>query len=235
MEYILQNLPNMDEIDTIIEPYCGSFSLIRHLIDLYPDKKYICNDNNKKLIECYKYLQNEDNLKELITFYKDFEPKNKEEYNVFVKNGIKGFLFGNTIYNVRPFLYPLKQKKKMDETNFSKMKNFNKRYKNIEFTCYDAIDIINKYKNEQKCFIFCDPPFILECCGFYENSNQSSTNLLMLMEDFKNFKAKFLICNGYNFLLETYYANYGIKTKFQTQIKYQNHHKISFNKYVSNF
>ena len=37
IQIILQNLPNMNEIDIIIEPYCGSFSLIRHLILLYPD------------------------------------------------------------------------------------------------------------------------------------------------------------------------------------------------------
>ena len=38
---IMENLPNMNNIDIIIEPYCGSFSLIRNLILLYPDKKYI--------------------------------------------------------------------------------------------------------------------------------------------------------------------------------------------------
>ena len=29
---IIENVPNMDDIDIIIEPYCGSFALIRYLI-----------------------------------------------------------------------------------------------------------------------------------------------------------------------------------------------------------
>ena len=43
----MENLPDMNDIDIIIEPYCGSFSLIRYLILIYPDKKYICVDNDK--------------------------------------------------------------------------------------------------------------------------------------------------------------------------------------------
>ena len=67
---IIENVPNMDDIDIIIEPYCGSFALIRYLIDIYPNKTYICNDNDKMLIDTYKYLQNDDNCDELIDFYK---------------------------------------------------------------------------------------------------------------------------------------------------------------------
>ena len=40
-EKSMENLPDMNNIDIIIEPYCGSFSLIRHLILIYPDKEYI--------------------------------------------------------------------------------------------------------------------------------------------------------------------------------------------------
>ena len=32
MKQIINNLPDMNNIDIIIEPYCGSFSLIRHFI-----------------------------------------------------------------------------------------------------------------------------------------------------------------------------------------------------------
>ena len=53
LEKIMENLPDMKNIDIVIEPYCGSFSLIRNLTLLYPDKKYICVDNNKKIIQAY--------------------------------------------------------------------------------------------------------------------------------------------------------------------------------------
>ena len=53
IEKIMETLPDMNDIDIIIEPYCGSFSLITYLILIYPDKKYICVDNDKKLIQAY--------------------------------------------------------------------------------------------------------------------------------------------------------------------------------------
>ena len=46
IETIIINLPDTISMDIIIEPYCG-----RHL--LYPDKKYICVDNDEKLIKAY--------------------------------------------------------------------------------------------------------------------------------------------------------------------------------------
>ena len=58
----MENLPDMNNIDIIIEPYCGSFSLITYLILIYPDKKYIyiCVDNDKKLIQAYNDIIDDD-------------------------------------------------------------------------------------------------------------------------------------------------------------------------------
>jgi len=41
MDMILKNIPNLDEIDTIIEPYAGSFSLIRNLVMTHQEKKIL--------------------------------------------------------------------------------------------------------------------------------------------------------------------------------------------------
>ena len=35
---IKDNLPDMETIDVTLEPYCGSFALIRYLIGVYPNK-----------------------------------------------------------------------------------------------------------------------------------------------------------------------------------------------------
>ena len=75
----------MNDIDIIIEPHCGSFSLIRHLILLYPDKKYIyiCVDNDEKLIQAYNDIIDDDKYNKIINNLKNTEIKTKEEYNVF--------------------------------------------------------------------------------------------------------------------------------------------------------
>ena len=66
IEKIMANLPDMNDIDIIIEPYCGSFSLFRHLILLYPDTKYICVDNDKNLIQVYNDIIDDDKYNKII-------------------------------------------------------------------------------------------------------------------------------------------------------------------------
>ena len=56
MNQILTFIPSLDNINIIIEPFGGSFSLIRHLYSQYPEKKFIVNDNDKKLIDIYEAM-----------------------------------------------------------------------------------------------------------------------------------------------------------------------------------
>ena len=71
------------------------------MICIYPDKKYICNDNDEMLTKCYKAIQDDDQCNELIEFYKTFEIKDKLHYDTFKKeNSIRSFLFTHIIYRV---------------------------------------------------------------------------------------------------------------------------------------
>ena len=73
MKEIIKNIPNMKNTDIIIEPYCGSFALIRYLLKIYPNKTYICNDNDEMLIKVYKTLQNDNTFEEIYNFLLSFE------------------------------------------------------------------------------------------------------------------------------------------------------------------
>ena len=77
MKEIIKHIPNMNNTDIIIEPYCGSFALIRYLLTIYPNKTYICNDNDEMLIKVYKTLQNNAKCKELINFFLSLKLKTK--------------------------------------------------------------------------------------------------------------------------------------------------------------
>ena len=81
----MENLPDMNDIDIIIKPYCGSFSLFRHLILLYPVKKYICVDNDQKLIQAYTDIIDDDKYNKIINNLKNTEINTKEKYNIFKK------------------------------------------------------------------------------------------------------------------------------------------------------
>ena len=83
VEKIMANLPDMNDVAIIIEPYCGSSGLIRHFILLYPDKIYICGDNDEKLIQAYNDIIDDDKYNKIINNLKNREIKTKEGYNVF--------------------------------------------------------------------------------------------------------------------------------------------------------
>ena len=50
----------------------------------------------------------------------------------------------------------------MNDNDLSKLETFNKYNKNIEFICDDAKNIIEKYKNKNRVFMFLDPPYLLK-------------------------------------------------------------------------
>ena len=63
-----------------------------------------------------------------------------------------------------------KDKHKLNEKDLQKIINFNKKYMEVEFIYGDAIDIIQKYKDNSNVFIFLDPPFLLTS-SFYSATN----------------------------------------------------------------
>ena len=135
---IMENLPDMNNIDIVIEPYCGSFSLIRNLILLYPDKKYICVDNDKKLIQAYNDII--------------------DKYN-----------------------------------------------KNIEFICDDAKNIIEEYKNNDRVFMFIDPPYLLN--NIYDSTHRTDY-ILNFIKDLNIYNCKIIAILGNHELLKYFYEHY---------------------------
>ena len=59
--------------------------MTRHLILLYPDKKYICVDNDEKLIQAYNDIIDDDKYNKIINNLKNIEIKTKEEYIILKK------------------------------------------------------------------------------------------------------------------------------------------------------
>ena len=51
----------------------------------------------------------------------------------------------------------------MNDNDLSKLETFNK-YKNIKFICDDAKNVIEKYKNNGRLFMFINPPVFIEQC-----------------------------------------------------------------------
>jgi len=171
---------SLENVDTIVEPYCGSSAMSYYISTLHPKKyKYILNDNDKLLIELYNIISNEDKLKEfinkinLLCFDKDKKFISKEQYNILLSlKNVEGYYIKNRFYNMRTGLYPLDKKivpldynKIIKTPIISFLKN-----ENVIFTNEDAIECILK-NNNKKSLILIDPPYLGTCNSFYNNFN----------------------------------------------------------------
>ena len=99
-------------------------------------------------------------------------------------------------------------------------------YKNIEFICDDAKNIIEKYKNNDRVFMFMDPPYLLN--NIYDSIHKSDYTLNFL-KDLNN-----CYCKKNHELLKVFYNQYYLNIKFTTEIKFQNHNKIDKIPYIAN-
>lgn len=222
-DFLEKNI-KFENYDTIIEPFGGSFAFIRHLINNKKiTKKYIVNDNDKILIDTYNnYKNNEDNEKNLNIlkdYYNDVY-NNKEKYNKLKKESkknINAFLLMNMYFNIRVGIFPEKKSIIIDNC-YSRIKNF-VIYKDVEFISFDAFDIIEKYKDDEKAFLFLDPPFLLECNSYYIKT--CIEKIINVLKNFYNYKCTILMTLGGHILIESLLNFLNIKPCFITKLKYR--------------
>ena len=112
----------LDNIEIIVEPFCGSSAFSYFLSLKHPKKfKYILNDNNNFLMELYDTGSNKKLLNQLIlklnAFSKDLT---KDKYYEIVKvDKFENWFYKNKVFNIRPGLYPLNRTLKL---NFEDLK-----------------------------------------------------------------------------------------------------------------
>jgi site-specific DNA-adenine methylase len=174
-EYIYNNL-NFTDIDTIVEPFCGSsaFSFYCYHYKGLKNVKYILNDIDKNLINLYNLCKDYD--------YYDYKNKlddelfnddkfiTKEEYlKIIKKNDFKAYITRNLYCRIRPGLYntELTKPKKVSCHDFI---NFLKNA-NVEILNADGVEVVNKYENKKNTLIFSDPPYLSLCNDYYNIGN----------------------------------------------------------------
>ena len=59
---IVNCIPKLETFKTIIEPFCGSCAISYYIWTLYPDKKFILNDNNTYLKEMYDIIKDDEKI-----------------------------------------------------------------------------------------------------------------------------------------------------------------------------
>jgi len=170
----IKEILDSNDIDTIIEPYCGSSAISYFISHHYPKKfKYILNDNNEYLMKTYEIFKDPDQLDLLIQQLNDTcKDMDKTKYNTIIKeNTHLSWFIKHKIYAIRPGLFNLNYKyKDYNSLKQTPIINF-LRSEDITFQNKDGIDTMVEYKNNKNALIILDPPYLELCNDFYANSN----------------------------------------------------------------
>lgn len=184
---------NMDDFDTIVEPFCGSGALMLECYARYGDtKKYVFNDTDVRLISMlnfikangsqplYDYCANKLNAEDWKTHQK---ADLSDPYNFFYWNRVKAGFHRGSI----PTKWPsLKRNNKVELTDKCFMSD------STSLTGDDWTECVNKYKDDPKALIFIDPPYFnsfnQEYYGIDEiNKNKMAKDITTIFMDLLNY------------------------------------------------
>lgn len=172
----LINLINFDNIQNIIEPFCGSSALSFTIWKKYKNKfNYYLNDNDEELINIYKLLKEDtpEHIEEEVNKLKN-SVSNKDDWIKLLKEyketkNIYLFIYITKYSKMTRFgFYPIKLVKSpfkiSDET-----KIFIEFIKspNVVISNNDWFNIFDKFKDDDKTIFLFDPPYLVSNNMFY--------------------------------------------------------------------
>jgi site-specific DNA-adenine methylase len=193
------------DVDIIIEPFCGTCAMSYYISTLHPKKyTYILNDNNKFLIELYDIARSETELKKLTDKLNDMiKDIDKDKYAEIIKvNELPNYLIKNSIYCIRPGLYPIKARKtpKIYNLELAPIVKFFRNETVITLNC-DAIKIMELNKNDPSVFMFLDPPYMNSCNDMYLDAKVNIYEYLYNNPIDKN-TTKIMLCLESNWIIK---------------------------------
>lgn len=214
---------DFDKYDRIVEPFAGSAAFSRWLYFCkgYKDKTYILNDIDEQLIGILNYVR-VNGSEGLLNWTNEKMVNNisKPEYLELIKKKDKDL---NEYFFMRKTsthgnMYPIRQIGKAYKNDSNKLNDEFYKSPNVNLSCEDYRNVIEKYKDDPKTLIFLDPPYfeshnteysininekhsVVDNTGYYINS-------LHLMKE----KAGVLLIINSNELMDYVFRDYIKKT-----------------------
>ncbi|KAJ1476284.1 S-adenosyl-L-methionine-dependent methyltransferase [Baffinella frigidus] len=224
----------IDDIKTIIEPYCGSCAFSYYIWTQNKDKdiKYILNDMDFHLIELLRMAKDRpDELQMINEDINEFcKTMTKETYDIKKKDGVGGYILGNLYYYIHPKTCPVNQKVGHRNILNCPFMDFLQNA-NIEISEKDGLGLVKEYVDDKHTMLFLDPPYILSCNAMYKNK---STDIYKFFSknDLKAFQSHMLICLELNFITELIFdiEDLNIYDKTYEAVRSKTKHFIYYNK-----
>ena len=202
---------NLDNIEYVVEPFCGSSAISYNLSLLHPKKfKYILNDNDENLIKLYNIAKDETQLKKLEEdVNKIAKIIDKEKYNLLMKEKtFISYMIGQLIHTLRPKLYNLKYNYNYIDLNNKPIINF-LRNENVEIKNIDGLELIKEKLNNQNYLFIIDPPYIASCNEFYK-SKTCNIYEYFYNNDMKEMKSKIVFMLEENWIIKLLFQKYNL-------------------------
>lgn len=194
VERIYELIKDFIKPDTVfIEPFCGSCALSYYIWTKHPTLKFILNDSSKFLFEMFNLFKSDEELNKLNDWYNEKIDKiSKEEYNKIINNNdtYSTFLKKKYFY-LREGIFPInKNHSKIDLKNYPIYNFF--RNADIKYINGDAIELIEKEKNNKKNIIFIDPPYINTCNIYYDYNDSSNIYEYLFNNNINKYKCSLI-------------------------------------------
>ena len=192
VERIFENI-DLTNITTIIEPFCGTSAMSYYIHTKYPNKfNYILNDNDPHLMELYEMAKNGTideffNRINDLCFNEQGEFINKERYGELVKKkDLEGWFISLKYFRMVYGLYPINKRSIPIKNDLGQGLTDFLKTDNVKLSCIDAVDLVGRYKDDDTCLIFFDPPYLNLCNDFYECGGKNIYEYLHKNTDFKS-------------------------------------------------
>ena len=193
IKYFKQYLPL--DVDIIVEPFGGSFSVSKYFYKDVEKYKFHINDLDTTLF--YIYNNFEEMLHTYYSLIKIFNERYIFKYKDFLKyfkelemnNDIKKYIY-NTFF-VRGSLFKVLKKFRPNPDEIDILIDDNTKITNSDYK-----DIFNEYQFNNKCFLFLDPPYLFSNNSGYTpqiNKNDMTLIIVDILKLLKNSKCKIML------------------------------------------
>lgn len=237
-DHIKSFLPEMQNIHTIVEPFCGSCAVsFKIWKNADENKKYHMNDINSYLINFYKMIQ-EDKKEEILNELEQFKKITKEEWNKIMRKkekSVSEFILEKVW--AKNLMCPIGYKPFPKLEKFRKKIPYDEFIKHSHLTNQDHISIFEQYKNDDNAFLFLDPPYInsnndeykMDGVNFVGNMEELFLSILDIL---KNGKCKVMLVVNNRLLMKLLFKDF-IKNKYEKT--YSRTHKKDEHLIICNF
>ena len=207
----------LENIETIIEPFCGSSAFSYYVSTLHPKRfKYILNDLHPFLIELYRTLQDEQKTFEMIRDLKLlYHTHDKILYKSICKytknKTFLGYVLAHCSHSIIPGLFDIrttdinKIHAKMDKMLNAPILHF-LRTEDITFLNTDGFEVYKEKAKDESCLLFLDPTYLISDNTQYDCNSQDLYKYLFY-NNIKNEIAFVVLCLEYSWIIELLFPN----------------------------